>query len=179
MVFLEKFMQITFLLFLNFTLGIMQWIPSFMVENIVNVIIIVLYVVAVVLVYQTIRTFYYEHKQKGLYKSAFYTILLLSYMGLFAIFMIGVAYGKSSYVKEYSFDEKSFYIYQNTDLQYEVSIRDSFLPLRSLPLVTFSNRPELLKNKYNLVYAKGEGIDEKLYDLDKKYVHTIKNKKEK
>jgi uncharacterized membrane protein len=122
MIYFKNFIQVTFFLFLSFTLGIIDWIPSRALENIVNISIIVLYVVPVFFIYKTIRISYYSNEDKKLWKYIGYTVFILSYMGSVSILSIGVAYAKSDYVRSYTFETKTFYIYQNSDLLYELSI---------------------------------------------------------
>lgn len=165
MIFFKKVMQISLLLFLSLTLNIIEWIPSLVVENIVNSSIIILYLIAMFLVYKTIKLKYEQEKNKVMWKSIFYTIFLLAYVGLFAIFMIGIGYNKSSYVETYKFDNKVFYVYKSTDSSYEVSLKDDYFPIRSLPIASFAYTPIVLESKGRKVHAIGEQIDEKIYDI--------------
>jgi len=158
-------MQITLLLFLSFTLTIVSWIPSLIVESIVNVTIIILILLSVFLVYKTIRISYEEQKKKVLWKSILYTVGYLLYIGLFVIFIIGIAYSKSTYVKQYTFDEKVFYVYQDMRLSYEVSVKESILPIRSVPIADSFYMPIVLEKQENYLYATGEGIHIKVYDF--------------
>jgi len=167
MIYLKLFMQINLLLFLSFTLSIIPWIPSLLVEKIVNIMMIILIVISVFLVYKTIRISYDKQKKKALWKTILYTVGLLIYIALFIILMIGVAYSKGVYVKEYMFDKKIFYVYQNSELSYEVSVKESILPIRSVPIASFQYTPIVLKTKGKYLYATGEQIDKKIYDLEK------------
>lgn len=179
MLFIKNFLQITFFLFLSFTLNIIEWTPSLMLENIINSIIIILYIIAVFFVYKTIRTFYYKHKKKAFWMSILYTTFLLTYIGLFAIFMIGVSYSKSNYIQDYEFNNKTFYVYKNVDASYEVSIKNENLPTRSLPITSFSNREVRLIMEKDYIFATGEDVYEKIYDLkDNIVIKSLEIKKE-
>jgi hypothetical protein len=167
LVFLKNFMQITAFLFLSFTLNIIEWVPSLALENIVNTSIIILFIISVFFVYKTIRITYEQQTKKALWKIVIYTVFLLSYMGGFAILMIGVASGKSTYIESYTFDNKSFYVYENVASFYEVSVKDFTLPIRSLPIASFKNKSIVLKKDKEYLYAIGEGIYKKVYNLDK------------
>ncbi|MFT5662154.1 MAG: hypothetical protein ACI9TV_002802 [Sulfurimonas sp.] len=167
MIFFKNFIQITVYLFLSFTLNIIEWVPSLMLENIVNVSIIFLYILSVFFVYKIIRNIYDQQTKKILWKIIVYTVLLLSYIGFWAIATIGVGYGKSTYVESYKFDEKLFYVYQNVDLSYEVSVKESNLPLRSLPIASFTDNLITLKKEKHYIYATGKGLYEKIYNLKK------------
>jgi hypothetical protein len=172
LVFLKNFMQITAFLFLSFTLNIIEWVPSLALENIVNTSIIILFIISVFFVYKTIRITYEQQTKKALWKIVIYTVFLLSYMGGFAILMIGVASGKSTYIESYTFDKKSFYVYENVASFYEVSVKDSTLqirslPIRSLPIASFKNKSIVLKKDKEYLYAIGEDIYKKVYNLDK------------
>ncbi|MBL1244467.1 MAG: hypothetical protein COA39_008775 [Sulfurimonas sp.] len=112
-----------------------------------------------------IRTIYENQVEKSLYKVSMYAALLLSYIGVFAMVMIGMGYAKSTYIQDYKFEDKVFYVYQNTDLSYEVSIKDDRLPIRSLPIASFSKSPITLKQEKNFIYAISEGQHKKIYNL--------------
>lgn len=177
--FLKIFIKITAFLFLSFTLNIIAWVPSLILENIVNFTIIILYIIPVFFIYKTIRTSYYQQKKKELWKSVLYTLSLLSYMGVFSILMIGISYSKSSYIESYNFDDKIFYVYQNINLSYEVSVKDPLLPIRSIPIASFDKTLITLKTDNQYLYAKGKGIEEKIYDLKKNIsIKSLKNTKE-
>ena len=170
MVLFKNFILINVYLFLSFTLNLIQWIPLLILENIINIVIIILYIVPMFFVYTMIRTIYENQVKKSLYKVAMYAALLLSYIGMFAMIMIGMGYDKSTYIQDYKFEDKIFYVYQNNDLTYEVSIKDDKIPIRSLPIASFSKSPISLKQKENFIYAISEGQHTKIYNL--------KNKKE-
>ena len=179
MIYFKKMMQITFVLLFAFTLNIIAWIPSVLVENIVNFTIIILIITSVFLAYQTIRIAYMQQKKKNIWKYVFYTALLMTYIGLVAILMIGVSYSKSNYVETYKFGDTFFYVYEDVDSSYEVSLRESILPIRSLPIRTFQYTPITLKKDEKYIYATGAGINEKIYDLKKDIaIKNLKRKKE-
>ena len=169
---------------MGFTLNIIKWIPSLTLENVINTIIIILYIIAVFFVYKTIKTFYYKHKKKALWSTVFYTTFLLTYIGLFAILMIGIAYSKSNYVEDYKFDDKTFYVYKNVNASYEVSFKNDQLPTRSLAIASFSDTQIVLvmeKNyiQNNYIFASGKDIYEKIYDLKNNIViESLEIKKE-
>lgn len=165
MIFFKNFIQITVYLFLAFTLNIIQWSPSLVVENIVNFTIVTLYIVSVLFVYKTIRAIADLQEKRVLWKLVIYAAFLLSYIGLWAIFMIGMGYDKSSYVAEYKFNDREFYVYQNYDLAYEVSVREGLLPIRSLPIATFNKDLIVLKKENDFVYALSDGEVTKIYNL--------------
>lgn len=167
MIFLKNFIQITVYLFLSLTLNIIEWIPSLLLESIVNVSIILLYILSVFFVYRIIRNIYDQQIKKVFWKIVVYTALLLSYIGSSAIIMIGIGYAKSTYVQSYKFDEKFFYVYQNVDLSYEVSVKEPNLPLRSLPIASFTKDLIILEKEKHYIYATGEGLYEKIYNLKK------------
>ena len=58
-------------------------------------------------------------------------------------------------------------MYRNVDLSYEVSVKESTLPLRSLPIASFTNDLIILKKEKEYIYASGEDIYEKIYNLNK------------
>ena len=161
----KKIIQITLLLILSLTLSILPWIPSLLVENIVNFVIIFLYIISGFMVYEIMHKLYHKKGLVSIWKSGIYTFLLFSYIGLFAMIQIGTFYDKSTYVKSYEFENKTFYVYKNSDLSYGVSMKEEVLPLRSLPLATYEYTPITLSQKEGFVYALGEGIDERVYDL--------------
>ena len=117
--------------------------------------------------YDVIKIAYYKQTNKVIWKSILYTVLLLSYMGIVSILTIGTSYSKSAFVESYIFGEKIFYVYENIDLSYEVSVKVPNLPIRSLPIASFSSSPVILKTDQKYIYATGDGIDEKIYDLNK------------
>lgn len=179
MFFSQSFMQINVLLFIALTLGIIEWKPSIIIENFVNISIITLYVISSVLVYKIINHYHERDKKNEVYKSGAYTMLLLCYMGIFAMITVGITYDKSNYVKEYTLNNQSFYIYKNIDLKYEVSVNESLLPIRSLPIASYINEPSDLIIKNNYVYVIiDKSIEEKIYDLKKKKIYK-KNKENK
>ncbi len=167
MILFKNFILINVYLFLSFTLNLIQWIPSLILENIINIVIIILYTLPMFFVYIMIRTIYENQVKKSLYKVTMYAALLLSYIGMFAMVMIGMGYAKSTYIQDYKFEDKVFYVYQNTDLSYEVSIKDDRLPIRSLPIASFSKSPITLKQEKNFIYAISEGQHTKIYNLTK------------
>ena len=164
---LKKFFQITLVLFMSLTLHIIPWVPSLTIENIVNFGIVGLFIIAGYLVYLIIKKLYHTQKKTNVYKSTTYTLLLLAYIGAFAIFQIGVSLGKSKYIKTYTFGDENFYTYKTTQGGTEVSKKDAFLPIRSLPLATFTHPVIELQKKEEKVYAIAEGISKELYDLSK------------
>jgi hypothetical protein len=161
----KKFMQMTLLLFASFTLHIIPWIPSLLVENIVNSIIVILYILSAFLVYQIISIIFHRTIEKKIYKNALYTFLLLLYIGFFAILQIGVSYAKNSYINTYIFGEKTFYVYYDNNIRYEVSLKDKHLPIRTLPILDNAYTLVTLEQRDRYVYAIGKGINEKIYDL--------------
>lgn len=179
MIYLKKIMQITLLLLFAFSLNIIAWIPSVLVENIVNFTILILIIISVFLAYQTIHIAYMKQKKKYIWKNVLYTALLMSYIGVFAIMMIGASYSKSKYVESYTFGDTFFYVYENVDSSFEVSFKDSKLPIRSLPIASFPYTPIKLQKENQYIHATGVGIDEKIYDLEKNvFIKDLKNKKE-
>ncbi|WP_122892992.1 hypothetical protein [Arcobacter peruensis] len=114
---------------------------------------------------------YDNQTKKALWKTTGYTLFFLSYIGSASIIMIGIGYSKSTYIKSYMFEDKSFYVYQNIDLSYEVCVKESVLPLRSLPIATFTNKFTLSKENH-YIYATSKEIYKKIYNLKR-------NKKEK
>lgn len=165
MILFKNFIQITVYLFFAFTLNIIQWSPSLVVENIVNIAIVILYIVSILFVYKTIRAIADLQEKRVLWRLVVYAAFLLSYIGLSAIFMIGMGYDKSSFVRKYKFNDKEFYVYKNSDLSYEVSIRDGAIPIRSLPIVTFNKDLIVLKKENDFVYALSNEEDTKIYNL--------------
>ena len=165
LIYFKRFIQITAFLVFSFTLTIIQWIPSKTLENIVNTSIIILFIVAVFFVYKTIRFAYDKQVKKALWKIILYTVLLLSYIGAFAILMIGVASAKSTYIASYTFDDKLFYVYKSVDSFYEISLKDPVLPIRSLPIASFNDTLVILKKDKKYIYALGQKINERIYNL--------------
>ncbi|MDF1877339.1 hypothetical protein JHD47_05870 [Sulfurimonas sp. SAG-AH-194-L11] len=161
----KNFMQISAYLFLSFTLNIIHWVPSLLVETVVNVSIIVLYILSVFFVYKMIRTIYENQVKKSLYKVSMYAAILLSYIGMFAIIMIGTGYNKSTYIETYKFKDKVFYVYQNSDLSYEVSLKDDILPIRSVPIASFKDDEIRLKKEKDYIYAVLKKIHKKIYNM--------------
>ena len=133
---LTKILQITLLLFASLTLHIIPWIPSLLIENIVNFSIIGLFIFAGYLVYLVMKKIYSVEKKRNIYLNATYTILLFSYIGFFAILQIAVSFGKSHYLKTYEFEDVTFYTYLTTNGSTEVSIKEENLVLRSLPIAS-------------------------------------------
>ncbi|HIQ46634.1 MAG TPA: hypothetical protein EYH57_03335 [Sulfurovum sp.] len=160
-----KLLQITLLLFVSFTLALVPWIHSSLLDNIVNFTIIGLFIATGYLVYLIIQSVHYSQKKRNLYISAFYAFLIFSYLGLFAILQIGVSMSKSQYVQTYVFEPYTFYTYKTTDGAIEVSQKDKHLPIRSLPIALFDQAPIVLEKKENYIYAVGEGFNIKVYDL--------------
>jgi len=177
MIFIKLFLHISLLLFVSFTLSIIDWVPSFFVENIVNFCIISLYILAVFYLYKTIKIHYDEQEHKVLYKSIVLTTLFLIYMGLFALLSIGVGYSKSSYVQSYAFNKKIFYVYKSIDNAYEVSVKDTYLPIRSVSIASFRGPLVYLQKDENYVYATSQDLYAKIYDLNTNT--PIINKKDK
>lgn len=167
MKYIIKIMQITLVLLLAFVLNIIPWVPSLFIESLINITIIILIFIAVYLAYQTIRIVYMQQKKKHIWKNILYTALLMTYIGLFAMLMIGVSSSKKNYVETYGFGDRFFYVYKGVDSSYEVSLRDPMLPIRSLPIRTFQYTPITLKKDGKYIYATGTGINEKIYDLNK------------
>jgi hypothetical protein len=169
-------MQITLLLILSLTLNIVQWIPSLMVENIVNFVIIFLYIISGFMVYEIMHMLYHKKGLVSIWKGGIYTFLLFTYIGFFAMIQIGTFYDKSTYVSSDDFEGKTFYVYKNSDLSYAVSIREPVLPLRSLPFATYQYTPISLEKRDKFVYAIGNKVNEKVYDLKEgKPITHLKN----
>jgi hypothetical protein len=176
MIVFKKFMNITILLVISLTLHIIPWIPSILLENIVNFMIIFLYIFSAFFVYEIVHIFYHKSTKKSIWKSSFYTILLFCYIGCFAIVQIGISLMKSDYVDTYVFDEQVFYIYRSMELTYKVSVKDANLPIRSLPCASFLYTPITLEKRKNYVYAISEEMHEKIYDLENnKCITHLKN----
>ncbi|PHS34326.1 MAG: hypothetical protein COA92_00055 [Sulfurovum sp.] len=162
---LKKFIQMNLLLFLSMTLYIIPWIPSLMVENIVNFTIMLSYIITAFLVYQMIYLIYHQQKEKKIYRNTLYTFFFLVYIGFFAIIQIGVSSIVGQYVSSYTFGKKIFYVYKNSEMSYEVSIKEKYLPIRSLPLFTTGSTEISLEKRDRYLYAVGENINEKIFDL--------------
>ncbi len=173
-----KLLQITLLLFLSLTLGIIPWIPSLLVENIVNFSIVGIFIAAGYLVYLIIKKLHHAQKKINIYKSTAYTLLLFAYLGFFAIAQIGVSLGKSQYIKTYAFEHLTFYTYE-MDGGTEVSIKEMGLPIRSLPIAFFADTAIVLRKEGKYIYAIGKDVHESVYDL-KENISTeqLKNMKE-
>jgi len=171
MSYLKSFIQVTFCLVLSFILNIIEWIPSFILVSIVNISIILLYLLAIFFAYKIICNIYDNQTKKAIWKTTGYTLFFLSYIGSASIIMIGIGYSKSTYIESYIFEDKSFYVYQNIDLSYEVSVKESVLPIRSLPIATFTNKFTLSKENH-YIYTTSKEIYKKIYNLKR-------NKKEK
>ncbi|MDF1874804.1 hypothetical protein JHD48_03520 [Sulfurimonas sp. SAG-AH-194-I05] len=161
---LTKIIQILFLLFISLTLDILPWIPSLLVENIVNILILSSYVMSAFLVYKLISFIFHKQTTKSIYKNAFYTFVLLTFVGFIAIMQIGISSAKSVYVAEYTFGGKVFYVYTDV-LSFEVSLKDENLPLRSPPIFIHEKYPIHLEEFKNSIYAVGKNINKKIYDL--------------
>jgi len=161
----KRLLQITFLLFTSLTLAIIPWIPSFLIENIVNFMIVGLFILAGYLAYLLVKKLYENNKKKNLYITAMYSFLLFTYMGLFAILQIGVSLSKSEYIQTYTFGKNIFYTYKTDKGETKVSMKEGSLPIRSLPIATSFYMPIILKKKENYLYALGEGVNEKVYDF--------------
>jgi hypothetical protein len=160
-----KLLQITLLLFASLTLAIIPWVPSLLIENIVNFTRVGLFIAAGYLVYLIMQRVHLAKRKRNLYISAAYTLVLFIYLGLFAILQIGVSLSKSVYVKTYSFEHLIFYTYEKNDESTEISIKESHLPIRSVPIYTSFTMPLILEKKENYLYAIGEGVHIKVYDF--------------
>ena len=163
-----KLLQMTFLLFVSLTLAIIPWVPSLLVENVVNFSIIGLFIVAGYLVYLIMREIYQRQEHRNIYKNTAYTLLFFTYVGLFAIVQIGISLTKSSYMKTYTFDNLTFYTYKSDEGSTEVSMKEKTLPLRSLPIASFEYMDVVLEKKGDVLYAIGKGVEEKVYDFKNK-----------
>jgi len=163
-----KLLQITLLLFTSLTLAIIPWIPSLLIENIVNFTTVGLFLASGYLVYFVVKRLYDTQKKRNVYISTGYTLLLLSYLGFFAIAQIGVSLGKSTHVKTYDFKEITLYTYATVGGGTEISTKDAQLPIRSVPIATYPYDSIVLKKVDTTVYAIGEKIDVKIYDLKNK-----------
>lgn len=172
-----KIFQITLVLLVSLTLHIIHWVPSLLIENVVNLSIIGLFIFAGYLVYLIMQRLYRGDKKKNIYKSIAYTFLLFTYLGIFAIAQIGISIGESRYMKTYAFDDVTFYTYKTIEDATEVSKKDDFLPMRSLPIATFDDVAILLQKEGNYLYAKGDDIHSRVYDFknNKPFEH-LKNK---
>jgi len=174
-----KLLQITFLLFASLTLAIIPWMPSLLVENIVNFTRVGLFIVAGYLVYLIMKRVYDTQEKKNVYKNTVYTLLLLAYLGLFAILQIGVSLAKSTYVQTYAFEHLTFYTYKSDKGNIEVSMKDENLPIRTVPIATSFYMPIILEKKENYLYAIGEGVNTKVYDFKNNIsITNITNTKE-
>jgi len=165
---LTKFFQITLLLLLSLILHIIPWKPSWVIENIVNFSIVGLFVLAGYLVYLIVKKLYVTQKKTNLYKSAAYTFLLLSYLGVFAIVQIGLSFGNSTYLKTYEFKNVIFYTYETVDGGTEISTKDARFPIRSVPIATFPYEMMDLIEDGKTIYAVTEDKKVKVYDLKNK-----------
>ena len=155
----------TLLLFASLTLAIIPWIPSLLVENIVNFTIVGLFILAGYMAYLIVKRLYENNKRKNLYLSAMYSFLLFTYMGLFSIFQIGVSLSQGEYMKTYTFEHLTFYTYKKNDVSIEVSMKDENLPIRTVPIASSFYMPIVLEKKENYLYAIGEGVNTKVYDF--------------
>ena len=162
---LIKLFQITLLLFISFTLHLIAWTPSLLIENIVNFTIIGLFIAAGYLVYLVMKRVYETQKKRNIYSSTLYALLLFCYLGVFAIAQIGVSFGKSKYLKSYAYDTSTFYTYQTVDGGTEVSMKDAHLPIRSLSIATFSDKNVSLKKDDTSLYAVADNLYVKIYDF--------------
>jgi len=165
---LTKFFQITLLLLLSLILHIIPWKPSWGIENIVNFSIVGLFVLSGYLVYLSVKKLYVTQKKRNLYKSAAYTFLLLSYLGVFAITQIGLSFGNSKYLKTYKFENVTFYTYETVDGGTEISTKDARFPIRSVPIATFPYEMMDLIEDGKIIYAVTEDKKVKVYDLKNK-----------
>ncbi|RLA57522.1 MAG: hypothetical protein DRQ78_13395, partial [Epsilonproteobacteria bacterium] len=71
-----KLLQITLLLFTSLTLAIIPWIPSLLIENIVNFTTVGLFLASGYLVYFVVKRLYDTQKKRNVYISTGYTLLL-------------------------------------------------------------------------------------------------------
>jgi len=163
----KKIFQITLVLLVSLTLHVIHWIPSWFVENVVNFTIVGLFIIAGYIVYLIIKKLYNVDKNRNIYKSTAYTLFLFAYISIFAIAQIGISVGKSKYMKTYEFDNEIFYTYKMAQGGTEVSKKDAFLPIRSLPFASFPYLLIELQKKDKKVYAVAEGIHKEIYDLNK------------
>jgi len=174
-----KLLQMTLVLFASLTLAIIPWVPSLLVENIVNFMIVGLFIFAGYLAYLVVKRLYEKNKRKNLYLSAMYSFLLFTYMGLFAIFQIGVSLSKSEYMKTYTFEHLTFYTYKKNGVSIEVSMKDKNLPIRTVPIASSFYMPIVLEKKEYYLYAIGEGVNTKVYDFKNNIsITNITNTKE-
>lgn len=142
-------MLITLLLFISISLDIIPWIPSLLVENIVNSVIIILYIACVFLVYKFVLNIYNQQIEKKVYKNTFYAIVLLIYIGAFSIMQIGISLTKSTFVESYMHENSIFYVYKDSNSSYEVSLKEKNLPIRSVPIFKCES-PITLEMKKNI-----------------------------
>jgi hypothetical protein len=172
-----KLLQITLLLFISLTLAVIPWIPSLVTENIVNFTIVGFFILAGYLVYLTIKRLDAMQKKRKIYKNTAYTLLFFTYIGLFAIAQIGVSLGKSKYVKTYEFEALTFYIYETIEGSSEVSLKEAWLPMRSVPIATFPYAEIILNKEEMYLYGVGEDIHIKVYDFKNNMaMNTIQTK---
>ena len=176
---LIKLFQITLLLFVSFTLHLIPWTPSLLIENIVNFSILGLFIVAGYLVYLVMKRLYDAQKKRNVYISTIYALLLFSYLGIFAIGQIGVSLGESKYMKSYDYDSFTFYTYRTVDGGTEVSMQDAHLPIRSLPIATFPDKNVSLKKEETFLYAVADTLYVKIYDFKHNTIMEDFNIKEK
>ncbi len=142
---LIKLFQITLLLFTSLTLAIIPWVPSLLIENIVNFTRVGLFIWAGYFVYLIIKKLEITQKKRYIYKNAAYTLLLFTYMGVFALAQIGVSSGKSKYVKTYAFEALTFYTYETVEGGTEVSLKDVAV------FISGDENEVLLRNPVNIM----------------------------
>ncbi|MDQ7085624.1 MAG: hypothetical protein Q9M36_12250 [Sulfurovum sp.] len=162
---LIKILQSTVLLLASLTLHIIPWVPSWTIENIVNFTSIGLFIWVGYLFYLIIKKLSEIQKKPNIYKSAIVAALLFTYLGGVAILQIGISIGKSTHIKTYLFENEIFYTYKTLAGAIEVSRKDGVLPIRSVPLKTFTYKKVELVQKGLKIYALVEGRLQGIYTV--------------
>jgi len=166
---LKKVLYIIIILSITVGLNSIPWIPSTLINILLQLSIMLLFIWAIYLAYQIVIKIYEKRKNKEILMTITSSILLSLLIGFFFVIHIASSIFPSSFIEEYHFQNETFYLYDIgfIDPLIEVTKKHSYLPIQSESLATVHDNLASLSERNGTVFLDSGEIYKEIYDLRK------------